>query len=97
MRPHTGLSHPTRPGNRHYGACVAIKGLPGYALELRSAQLASVKGVKTGLLGGVHRGTLLGENRNRHNPILWYAGPCQGGPFRPVVSPPSPLLLEEKS
>ncbi len=81
MRLHTGLSHPTRPGNRHYGAGVAIKGLPGYALELQSAQLASVKGVKTGLLGGVHRGTLLDENRNRHNPFLWYAGPCQGEPL----------------
>ncbi|WP_295457158.1 hypothetical protein, partial [uncultured Thiodictyon sp.] len=48
-----------------------------------------VKGVKTGLFGGVQGGTLLGENRNRHNGVA--ARKVCGGRSSAAVAAPSNL------
>ncbi len=74
-------------GGAPHRAGIAINGPLGSALELQGAQLASVKGVKPGLFGGVPGGTLLGVNRNRHRGVA--ARKVCGGRSSAAVAAPS--------
>ena len=56
-------------GGAPHGTGIGIDGLLGHALELEGAQHAGIQGLEPGLFGGIHGGTLLGENRNRHKDV----------------------------